>query len=202
VYDVTSGKRICKFEKHQAPLTRVGFLPGGKEAVSSGQDEYVRVWNAETAEERLALKHPEVAWGLAISPDGRLIATGTGGHTFDSPILHKMIEAKENVIRLWDSATGELVRELQGHNDVIYSLIFSPDGRSVISGSWDATLRVWDIASGSELAAVKGQGTIYALAITPDGSHIIAGGGENRSAGQPIRRYRDEQVRVYRLIEE
>jgi WD40 repeat protein len=202
VYDVTSGKRICKFEKHQAPLTRVGFLPGGKEAVSSGQDEYVRVWNAETAEERLALKHPEVAWGLAISPDGRLIATGTGGHTFDSPILHKMIEAKENVIRLWDSATGELVRELHGHNDVIYSLIFSPDGRSVISGSWDATLRVWDVASGSELAAVKGQGTIYALAITPDGSHIIAGGGENRSAGQPIRRYRDEQVRVYRLIEE
>ncbi len=202
VFDVASGKRICTFEKHQAPLTRVGFLPGGLEAVSSGQDEYVRVWNAETAEERLALKHPEVAWGLAISPDGRLIATGTGGHTFDSPILHKMKEAKENVIRLWDSASGELVRELKGHNDVIYSLIFSPDGRSVISGSWDATLRVWDVSTGGELTSIKGQGTIYALAITPDGTHILAGGGENRSAGQPIRRYRDEQVRVYRLIED
>jgi len=202
VFDTTSGKRICTFKNHNAPITRVAFLPDGKEAVSNGQDEWTRIWNAETGAERAAIKHPEVAWGLAVSPDGRLIATGTGGHTFDAPILHKMLEPKETVIRIWDSKSGKLIRELPGHTDMIYSLIFSPDGRTVISGSWDTTIRLWDVASGKELTSVAGQGSIYALAITPDGTHIVAGGGENRSAGKPLRRYRDEQVRLYRIVEE
>jgi WD40 repeat protein len=202
VFDTMTGKRICTFENHNAPITRVAFLPDGKEVVSNGQDEFTRIWNAETGEERAAIKHPEVAWGLAVSPDGRLIATGTGGHTFDAPILHKMLEPKETVIRIWDSKAGKLLREMPGHTDMIYSLIFSPDGRTLISGSWDTTIRLWDVASGKELTSVAGQGSIYALAITPDGKHIVAGGGENRSAGKPLRRYRDEQVRLFRIVEE
>jgi len=202
VFEVATGKRVCIFENHHAPITRVAFLPGGQEAVSNGQDQHTRIWNAETAQERLALAHPEVPWALAISPDGRFIATGTGGSTFDNPILHKMHESKENMVRLWDAASGELIREMPGHTDVVYSMVFSPDGRTLVTGSWDATMRLWDVETGRELASARGQGTVYALAITPDGTQIVAGGGENRSFGNPLRRYRDEQVRVYRIVEE
>ncbi len=202
VFDMATGKRVCIFENHHAPITRVAFLPGGQEAVSNGQDQHTRIWNAETAQERLALAHPEVPWALAVSPDGRFIATGTGGSTFDNPILHKMHESKENMVRLWDTASGELIREMPGHTDVVYTMVFSPDGRTLVTGSWDATIRLWDVATGRELASAQGQGTIYALAITPDGTQIVAGGGENRSFGKPLRRYRDEQVRVYRILEE
>jgi WD40 repeat protein len=202
VFDVASGKRVSVFNDHRAPITRVAFLPNNSEVASNGQDKMLRIWDAQTAKERLAIAHPEVAWGLAVSPDGRLIATGTGGPTEGHPIAQRVTPAKEYVIRLFDAGSGELVRELHGHTDVVYSLVFSPDGRTLASGGWDATIRVWDVATGRELASVQGQGSIYALAVTPDFSTLVAGGGENRSAGARIRRFPDEQVRVYRIIED
>ncbi len=201
VWDVSSGKRICVFEKHHAPITRVAFLPSGKEVASNGQDKVLRIWNAETAQERLAIPHPEVAWGLAVSYDGQLIATGTGGPTMGNPIMHRMVAVKDHVIRLWDAASGALVRELKGHTDVIYVMAFFPDGRTLVSGGWDGTIRLWDVGTGRQLASAQGQGSVYALGVTPDGSEIVVGGGENRSANAPIRRYRDEQVRLYRVLE-
>jgi WD40 repeat protein len=201
VWDVASGKRIHVFKDHQAPITRVAFLPGG-EVTSNGQDQHTRVWDAATGKQRLALNHPDVPWGLAITTDGRLIATGTGGHTEGNPIMHRMTKGVDHVIRLWDAASGQVVRELKGHTDMVYALAFSADGRTLVSGGWDGAIRVWDVATGTELAKAQGQGSVHALGITPDGSQVVVGGGENRSAGAPIRRYRDEQVRLYRIIEE
>ena len=202
VWNVASGKRICTFDKHHAPITRVAFLPGGEEAVSNGQDKTLRIWNAETAAERLALAHPEVVWGLAVSPDGQQIATGTGGPTEGAPILQRVHQGKENVIRLWDAIGGELVRELHGHTGVVYSIAFSPDGRTLISGGWDGTILVWDVATGTQLTSVQGQGAVYAVAITPTGAELVVGGGENRAADANIRRFPNEQVRLYRIVEE
>ncbi len=202
VWDVASGKRICVFEKHDAPITRVAFLPGGQEVASNGQDKVLRIWNAETARERLAIPHPEVVWGLAVSPDGQLIATGTGGHTEGNPIMQRVTEGKEYDIRLWDAATGELVRDMKGHTNVVYAIVFSPDGRTLLSGGWDGTIRLWDVATGDQLASVQGQGSVFVLAVTPDGGQLVVGGGENRLANANIRRYPGEQVRLYRIVEE
>jgi WD40 repeat protein len=49
---------------------------------------------------------------------------------------------------VWDAASGTYERTLSGHTDWIYSVIFSPDGSQIISGSDDCTLRVWDAGSG------------------------------------------------------
>ncbi len=202
VWEVDTGKQVCVFDKHDAPIMRVAFLPGGREVASNGQDKHLRVWNAKTGEQRLALEHPAVVWGLAVSPDGRLIATGTGGKTEGNPIMHRIVPDSTNVIRLWDAASGELVREMKGHTAVVHTMAFTPDGRTLVTGSWDGSLRLWDVASGDELAKAQGAGSVFIVAVTPDGTRIVVGGGENRTAGQPIRRYRDEQVRLYRIVEE
>jgi WD40 repeat protein len=56
------------------------------------------------------------------------------------------------------------------------SVAFSPDGSKIVSGSWDNTIRLWDVQSGSELAVFKGhEPDVYSVAFSPDGSKIVSG---------------------------
>jgi WD40 repeat protein len=66
---------------------------------------------------------------VALSPDGRLLATGSG----------------DAIIRFWDRETGQFVHELRGHRGGPSSLSFSPDGRTLVSGSDDTTVLCWDM---------------------------------------------------------
>jgi parallel beta-helix repeat protein len=66
---------------------------------------------------------------LAFSPDGKILASGSW----------------DNTIKLWDVATGTLLRTLQGHTSSVYSVAFSPDGKILASGSLDGTILLWDV---------------------------------------------------------
>jgi len=65
-----------------------------------------------------------------------------------------------NEIRLYDFATGKLAALLKGHEDVVYGLAFSPDGRHLISGSGDFTAIIWDVATGKIVHRLKDHRTI------------------------------------------
>lgn len=80
---------------------------------------------------------------LACSPDGRTVA-GAGG------VLWSLLLGKENVIRLWDSHTRELLHTLVGHSSLVSSVAFSPDGSTLLSGSLDGTIKVWDTGTFQE----------------------------------------------------
>ena len=49
-------------------------------------------------------------------------------------------------MRIWDARTGELLERLRGHRDGVYSVAFTPDARGLVSGSWDKTLKYWDVS--------------------------------------------------------
>jgi WD40 repeat protein len=60
--------------------------------------------------------------------------------------------SNDNTAKLWDGATGQLLRTFEGHSDQITSSVaFSPDGRQVLSGSSDYTLKLWDAETGKPL---------------------------------------------------
>jgi hypothetical protein len=97
---------------------------------------------------------------MAFAPDGKTLATGS----FDG------------MIRLWDSATGQKVRELEGHTAAVYALGFSGDGRNLASGSFDKSVRLWEAFSGKTIEIWNGHaGPVSAVAITPNGRVVISG---------------------------
>jgi WD40 repeat protein len=79
-----------------------------------------------------------------------------------------------------------------GHMAVIRGLTFTPDGRQLVSASEDKTIRVWDLASGKTLRTIRGEsapgpaGAVYAIALSPDGKWLAAGGWTG-----------DEEIRLY-----
>jgi WD40 repeat protein len=72
--------------------------------------------------------------------------------------------------------------ELEGHTRSVESVSFSPDGKKVVTGSWDDTARIWDAESGKELVKLEGRtGDVWSVAFSPDGKKVVTGS-EDRTA--------------------
>jgi WD40 repeat protein len=153
VWDVATGRRIDAFQRNTAEET--WFTADGRRLISVEGDG-VRVWDFEAGiEARRPIQAELKGWfNAAVSPDGRLVATGNiskkQAHGPDA-------EEPDPAIRVWEIASGKQVAKLVGHVSQSNNLVFSPDGRMVASvsgkfgGEKDAGLRVWDIASGRQL---------------------------------------------------
>jgi WD40 repeat protein len=113
--------------------------------------------------------HEGPLWAVAFDPerpDGTRFATGSEDHT----------------IRIWDVSSSLAAggrrdgpappRVLRGHTDIVYSLAFTPDGRYLISGSADRTVRTWDMVRDGLASTYDAGFLVYGVAIDPDGSHL------------------------------
>jgi WD40 repeat protein len=121
------------------------------------------------------LRHAGEIQDFTFSPDGKLLASVAKEGDF-------VLGWTQTTIPLWDTATGKLVRRLPGHKGLIDTIAFSPDGRllasvgaPVLQGHWvlenvDHHLRLWDVATGKEVFALKEKG---AVAFSPD-SKLLA----------------------------
>jgi Tol biopolymer transport system component len=81
----------------------------------------------------------------------------------------------DQMVRVWDIATGQQLLTLKGHKDRVCGVSFSPDGERLASASFDQTVRVWDTATGKELLILKGHtDEVHGVSFSPDGQRLAS----------------------------
>jgi WD40 repeat protein len=144
-------------------LIAVALTPGDGEtapiAITAGERQ-VRAWDLATGASRELYRHDGIIGGLALSPDGRLVASGSRDRTVRVAAL---------------AADAGPPRIFLGHTDDIEVVRFSPDGRQLASAGLDGSVRLIDLASGQQRVLRGARLMVEALVFSPDGAWLAAG---------------------------
>jgi WD40 repeat protein len=157
VWDIESGEVIREF-KVDAGLTYAVFNPSGTHLSISTKNGHILTFDVADGTPIHDIEaHDGVVWWLAYSPDGSRIASA----------------GADNVARVWDSVTCELLLTLEGHLVELSSVAYSPDGTKIATASYDQTVRIWDSATGELLFRLTGHsGGVTGVAFSPDGTRL------------------------------
>jgi bla regulator protein BlaR1 len=199
--DPNNGKTIRTLPRQTELVNSVVFTPDDTALVTSSFDGTITFWNVSTGKEMATFSLPdESIVKIAVSSDNRLLAAVTRSgkaHLWDiiqRKELHSLQASKENVaeavafapdgnsfitgswdstLRLWDSATGRLLRDLAGQQSAVLSAEFSPDGRTLASGDGNGSVLLFDITNGRRIASLQAHSEqCFGLAFSHDGKYL------------------------------
>ncbi|MCC7476220.1 MAG: protein kinase [Pirellulales bacterium] len=165
------------FSKLGGEVWAAMFAPGGQHVVTIGGND-AQLWEVGTHRPVMRYSPHGAVASAALSPDGKLVATGSWDHS----------------AKIWDAATGHAIRKLVGgHLGYINAVEFSPDGRELLTASDDGTARLWDVATGKPTGVVfQGhKARILSATFSPDGSQVLTTSGDktarlwDRASGKP-----------------
>jgi WD40 repeat protein/uncharacterized caspase-like protein len=128
---------------HRAFVKDMAFTPDGQYLVSGSDDKTIRIWDWRAGRSIRTLRgqvgpgNEGKVFAVAVSPDGRTIAAGG----YFGPGLGE--KPPYGDVRLFDFNTGRIVTVLKGHEFAVYSVAFSPDGRTIAAGGQDGYVYLW-----------------------------------------------------------
>ena len=202
IWDAETGEVVRELIGHQGIVGTIDFSADGRFVLTGALDKTVRLWEVDTGQMIRVLYNLTDVEVAKISRDGRLVfATnaddnttrvwdlqspapggmlykGEGGRVWDASFSpdgrQVVISNDDNIARIWDTNSGNLLVKLIGHTNSVVSAIFSADGKTVLTSSGDGTARLWDAASGRELRRFEGHQDVVRDAIfSPDGSRVV-----------------------------
>jgi WD40 repeat protein len=135
-WDVATGTNLPSIGNQEGGANGMALAPDGRAMATVTRNGALYLWEIASRQPRLIVKDAQLSAPIAFAPDGRLLA---------------LASKKEEVVQLVRVTDGKVVRRFAGHVGNIFSLSFSPDGRTLASGGHDSTVLLWHVAG---LAAV------------------------------------------------
>jgi WD40 repeat protein len=157
VFDLASGDLLHTFEGHYSSVDALAVTPDSARIVS-GSAGTVRVWASGRLE--CELNGSGYVKAVAVTPDGRRIVSGESGGG-GMPLV------PDHSILIWSLARGELDFSLEGHTEGVKALSVTRDGKRIVSGSADGSLRIWDIETKAEVASWTADSGVEVLSCCP-----------------------------------
>ena len=165
----TDSSEFAVFLKQCGTLRCLGVSPDASHVVSwseSSQEEdtgCASVWSMPTG------KKVSVFAGTTYHPKG-LVVTPDGMHV----VSYYRNDYTEYTVHMWKLHTGEETMAFKGHQNYVEDVAVTRDGSRLVSCSDDKTVRVWDVASGEEVFTLKHDRSVWGVALTPDGAHVMS----------------------------
>ena len=203
LWDCQTQQCLNTLPAHQAqPLIFLSFGSDGQTLISGGMDNQVKWWNVQTGECLRSQAHQDWVWWVDCSPDGQMVASCSADLTiklwdFHTGKLIKTIQGHKygvrivlfganctlissdegQTIKLWDIPTGQCLKTWRGYGGNIWSIAFSPDGRTLISSGEEQTAKLWDVQTEQCLKILKGHSVwVRSVDFSPDGQTVVTCG--------------------------
>jgi WD40 repeat protein len=168
LWDTTTGKQVSSRDGHEGAAIGVGFASGTNRILSAGRDNTIRVWDRTTGKELHSFKDGDEIALAAFAPDGQTVA---------------LVRQDDDAIVLCEAATGKELHQLDGANNRLNRILFSPDGAMLLAVSYDNLFSLWETKSGKKLrdfgtSSSFGINNMYAtpVSFTPDGKELVTRG--------------------------
>jgi len=196
LWDVQTGQEVRRFTSESiGGLNELAFSPDGRFLFGGGgvflepSEANAYLWDTQTGDIILTIPLTESGsfYGVDYSPDGKYLLTA---HT-------------DGVARLWDAATGKLVREYDPHQESLVSAKFSTDGKMILTAGDGGKARLWDVKTGQQIRQLVGHTDIIShMAFSPNGLYAATASFDGTvrlwevSSGKELRRYTGHQAGV------
>ncbi|HWC90492.1 MAG TPA: hypothetical protein VG433_12580 [Pirellulales bacterium] len=134
IWSLNRRTAAATWKAHPTSVDAVAYSPDGVLLATACAQE-VKLWNADDQKLIATLQCPPNVSNLIFTPDGKHLVGGTGTSDASLPA----------VVVVWEVAGRQLVKTLSGHKGPITAIAISLDGQTILTSSWDTSIRLWDI---------------------------------------------------------
>ena len=158
--------------KAEGWIQSVVFSPDGKFLISGSASGTINAWDVATRKNAatlaLSTERPDIH-SLAISPNGKMLVSASYHVGFSA------FGGERSKIQLWDTGTGKLLYTFLSQV-MNMSVVFGADSKTLISGDWDKTIRIWDVGTKKNIATLTGHTEVVrTVALSTDGKTLASG---------------------------
>ena len=185
LWDTETGTELSTLIGHTHRINSIAFSPDNTMIATGSWDGTFRLWDVETGAQLHIFTINAISGidDIEFSPDGKKIAAL---HTFMNSSVH--LFDVETGMRLQSFTAFTLpplsrippTYPINEHNESVNSIVFNPDGKSILTVSYDDTIRIWDVLTGNFLNVLEGHtDSINDVAFSPDGTMLATGSSDN-----------------------